>query len=270
MFRKFENSSFFLSFLVKRIFINFYQPIFIYFSFFKIAFVLFRSKSISSSISVSSGEKLSKKENRRHHEGLGGQKNSISSSPALLDTHRDSTISNTRTETIAVQETVKERMESENERMDSIEMFQDVLRKISSLGNRGRQMLRKLMDEIDAEGVEGDALRRLVNETMHDERLSSKAKRRQRRDLVLSSPLYRDLTREDEDDDASLEEVSLAFLILISFPLHILNISLKKLESRNLKRTTRKREIREMSEICRSFFFRVCCARTGSRRTEAP
>lgn len=167
---------------------------------------------MSSNGSISSEEKSSeeeKVENRQHHGRLTFMKNSKSFLPSSLDAHRDLTTSNAQKETIAAQETVKEREELENEQVDSMKMFQDILRKISSLGSRGRQMLRKLMDEIDAQGVEGDTLRRLVNETMNDDRLSSKAKRRRRRDLVLSSPLYRDLTLEDKNGDAPLEEVSL-------------------------------------------------------------
>ncbi|XP_014478804.1 PREDICTED: uncharacterized protein LOC106746578 [Dinoponera quadriceps] len=165
------------------------------------------SKLMSSSASFFSEEKSSEEEEgrRRHDEAkLEIQKNSTSSSSSSLDVRRGSTISDVRTETVVSRETMQ--AETENKRLDSAEMFQDVLRKISSLGSRGRQMLRKLMDEIDAQGVEGEALRRLVNETMNDERLTSEAKHRRRRDLVLSSPLYRDLTWEDEDGDAPLEE----------------------------------------------------------------
>lgn len=137
-----------------------------------------------------------KEEGSRHDEAkLETQKNSSS-----FDARRNSTVPNERKEIV-------DQIESENERVDSAEMFQDILRKIGSFGNRGRQMLRKLMDEIDAQSVEGSVLRRLVNETMNDKRLSSETKRRRRRDLVLSSPLYRELTWEDDDDDAPLEEV---------------------------------------------------------------
>lgn len=113
------------------------------------------------------------------------------------------------------QEIVKKQEESETGQMDSAEVFQDVLRKISSLGDRGKQMLRKLMDEIDARGTEGDALRRLVNETMNDKKLSSEAKKRRKRDLVLSSPLYKDLMQDDEEGDTEIEEVGIALFFFL-------------------------------------------------------
>lgn len=190
-------------------------------------FVLFRSKPVSSSASFSSEEKSSEEENGRHNDAkLETQKNSTFSFSSSLDVHRDSTVSNARMET-ATRGTVKQaQADLENKQIDSAEMFQDVLRKISSLGSRGRQMLRKLMDEIDAQGVESDALRRLVNETMNDEGLSGEAKRRRKRDLVLSSPLYRELAWEDENGDAPLEEVSLPLLRLIPLTLCISIISL--------------------------------------------
>ncbi|XP_020281490.1 uncharacterized protein LOC109853612 [Pseudomyrmex gracilis] len=116
--------------------------------------------------------------------------------------------SDVQIETSTQSEIVKEQEESKTDRANSAEVqFQDVLRKINSLGNRGRQMLRKLMDEIDAiNDAEGFALKRLVNETMNDKTLSERDKRRRRRDLVLSSPIHRELTEDDEDADAAIEE----------------------------------------------------------------
>lgn len=124
------------------------------------------------------------------------------------------TISNTQVKTETTEEIVKKQEEATPKQTNSAEVFQDVLRKINSLGNRGRQMLRKLMDEIDARSnSEGAALKRLVNETMNDKKLSNEAKRRRRRDLVLSSPMHQILTEEDEDGDVALEEV----LVLLFF-----------------------------------------------------
>lgn len=122
------------------------------------------------------------------------------------------TISNTQVKTETAEEIVKKQEESTTKQTNSAEVFQDVLRKINSLGNRGRQMLRKLMDEIDARSnSEGAALKRLVNETMNDKKLSNEAKRRRKRDLVLSSPMHQILTEEDEDGDVALEEVLVLF-----------------------------------------------------------
>lgn len=73
-------------------------------------------------------------------------------------------------------------------------------------------MLHRLMKEIDARNnTEGAALKRLVSETMNDKTLSSEAKRRRKRDIVLSSPLHRELTEDGDDGDAPLEEVLLLF-----------------------------------------------------------
>nr|XP_012137415.1 PREDICTED: uncharacterized protein LOC105662068 isoform X1 [Megachile rotundata] len=96
--------------------------------------------------------------------------------------------------------------ESRNSEPTSAEVFQDVLNKINSLGFRGKKILKRLMDEIEEKGPEGEALRRVVNETMNDQRLSDAEKARRRRDLILSSTLNRELTEDDEDDDAAIEE----------------------------------------------------------------
>ena len=101
----------------------------------------------------------------------------------------------------------KETKEIESKEPTSGEVFRDVLEKINSLGYRGKKILKKLMDEIEKKGPEGEALRQAVNKTMYDHTLSNAEKRRRRRDLVLSSPLHKELTEEDEDDDAALEEV---------------------------------------------------------------
>lgn len=115
--------------------------------------------------------------------------------------------SDVRIETSTQPEVAKEQEEPKADQANSAEVFQDVLRKINSLGGRGKQMLRKLMDEIDAiNEAEGVALKRLVNETMNDKTLSERDKRRRRRDLVLSSPLHRELTEDDEDADAAIVE----------------------------------------------------------------
>lgn len=133
----------------------------------------------------------------------------------------NSTISGKQMESNTAQEIMKEQEESKAKRTNFEEAFQDILRKIKSLGDRGRQMLHKLMDTIDAQaGAKGTALKQLVNDTMNDKKLSSEAKRRRRRDLVLSSPLYQELTEEDNDGDAALEEVEILFrlrLFLIIF-----------------------------------------------------
>lgn len=117
-------------------------------------------------------------------------------------------------ESSTAREIVKEQEESKTKQTNFEEVFQDILQKINSLGDRGKQMLHKLMDVIDAQaGAKGVALKQLVNDTMNNKKLSSETKRRRRRDLVLSSPLYQELTEEDEDGDMALEEVEVLFLM---------------------------------------------------------
>ncbi|XP_072767054.1 uncharacterized protein [Anoplolepis gracilipes] len=128
-------------------------------------------------------------------------------STSFFDPRPSPTISSAQMKTGTVEEIAKKQEESKSQQTHSAEVFQDVLRKINSLGDRGKEMLRKLMDEIDARSnSEGTALRQLVNETMNDKTLSDEAKRRKRRDLVLSSPLHQQLTEDDEDGDEALEK----------------------------------------------------------------
>ncbi|KAL0118619.1 hypothetical protein PUN28_009354 [Cardiocondyla obscurior] len=118
-----------------------------------------------------------------------------------------STVSSMQMEPSTARKIVKEPEKSAINQTNFEEVFQDVLKKINSLGNRGKQMLHKLMDTIDAQaGVKGAALKQLVNDTMNNKKLSSEAKQRRKRDLILSSPLYQELTEEDEDGDAAVEE----------------------------------------------------------------
>jgi len=127
-------------------------------------------------------------------------------------------------ESSTIREIVKEQEESKTKQINSEEVFQDVLLKINSLGDRGKEMLHKLMDMIDTQtDTKGAALKQLVNDTMNDKKLSIEAKRRRRRDLVLSSPLYQELTEEDEDGDAALEKVKILFYLYISCVFSVIN-----------------------------------------------
>jgi len=156
---------------------------------------------------------ISFQEEKYKHEESEIQQNSTFS-PNLPN----STVSSKQIESSTAREIGTEEEKSKTKQANFEETFQDVLRKINSLGNRGKQMLHKLMDTIDAQaGTKGAALKQLVNDTMNDKKLSSEAKRRKRRDLVLSSPLYQELTEEDEDGDAPLEEVVFpAYVFLMS------------------------------------------------------
>ncbi|XP_076289954.1 uncharacterized protein LOC143213724 [Lasioglossum baleicum] len=88
----------------------------------------------------------------------------------------------------------------------SAEVVKDVLDKINSMGYRGKKILRKLMDEMEKNGGETEVLRKVVDETIKNQKLSEAEKRRRRRDLILSSSLRKELTEEDEDSDAAVEE----------------------------------------------------------------
>ncbi|XP_076762492.1 uncharacterized protein LOC143430275 [Xylocopa sonorina] len=109
--------------------------------------------------------------------------------------------SNEESTTVKPEEKAKTVVES-----SSAEVFRDVLGKINSLGYRGKKILKKLMDEIEKKGPDGESLRQVVNETMNDRTLTDAEKRRRRRDLILSSPLHKELTEESEDDDVAIEE----------------------------------------------------------------
>lgn len=158
---------------------------------------------------------ISLQEEKYKHEESKIQRNSTFSS----NLHPSSTtVSSKQIESSTVRKIGTEEEESKTKQASFEETFQDVLRKINSLGNRGKQMLHKLMDTIDAQaGAKGAALKQLVNDTMNDKKLSSEAKRRKRRDLVLSSPLYQELTEEDEDGDAPLEEVVFSAYVFLIF-----------------------------------------------------
>ncbi|XP_011703824.1 PREDICTED: uncharacterized protein LOC105459459 isoform X2 [Wasmannia auropunctata] len=160
------------------------------------------SENSTKSTPVSSKPVSLQEEQYNHNESETKQNSTFS--PNL---HPSSTISSKQMESSTTQNIVKEQTESKIKQTNSEEVFQDILRKINSLGDRGKQMLHKLMDTIDTQaGAKGAALKRLVNDTMNDKRLSREDKRRRRRDLVLSSPLYRELTEADEDGDAAVEE----------------------------------------------------------------
>lgn len=146
---------------------------------------------------------LSLPEEQHNHKESKIQQN-FTLSPSL---HSNITMSSGQMETSTAREIAKEQEKLKIEQTNSEEVFQEVLRKINSLGDRGKHMLRKLMETIDAQaGTKGATLKQLVNDTMNDKTLSSEAKRKRKRDLILSSPLYKELTEADEDGDAALEE----------------------------------------------------------------
>lgn len=126
----------------------------------------------------------------------------------LIEKHRKLQRGNLlQSQTSKEKTTVNPEEKIEKAEASSAEVLRDVLEKVNSLGYRGKKILKKLIVEIEKKGAEGEALWQAVNKTMNDQTLSDAEKRRRRRDLILSSPLHTELTEEDEDDDAAIEEV---------------------------------------------------------------
>lgn len=85
----------------------------------------------------------------------------------------------------------------------SMEVFQDALQKISALGSRGKKVLNKLVQEIDHQDPKTEEM---VKKVIHE--VTDREERRRKRDLYLSSPMGAQLSEDDEDDDAAIEEVN--------------------------------------------------------------
>ncbi|OXU28371.1 hypothetical protein TSAR_006422 [Trichomalopsis sarcophagae] len=83
----------------------------------------------------------------------------------------------------------------------SMEVFEDALHKISALGTRGKKVLNKLIQEINHRDPETEQMvKKVINE------VTEKEERRRKRDLLLSSPMGAQLSEDDEDGDAAIEE----------------------------------------------------------------
>lgn len=99
----------------------------------------------------------------------------------------------------------------------SNEVFEDVLRRLQRLGNRGRIVLRRLnkqmgdilpTDDDESSQKSLNVLRNIVRD-MLDEQEHAKLPDRKRRGVTLSPPsLQDDLNMHAEDEDAAIEEVS--------------------------------------------------------------
>lgn len=135
-----------------------------------------------------------------------------------LNIHKPIHSSNAETETSTARIIVEKQAVSETKQESSAEVFQDILRKINSMGHRGKQVLQRLIEEIDARGATGDVLKQMVNESMNNQTLSMEIKQRKKRNLFLSSLLSAELMKEDEDGDAPLEEVG----VVLSFASYII------------------------------------------------
>lgn len=83
-----------------------------------------------------------------------------------------------------------------------MEVFEDALQKINALGTRGKKVLNKLIQEIDHRDLQTEQMvKKVINE------VTEKEERRRKRDLLLSSPMGAQLSEDDEDGDAAIEEV---------------------------------------------------------------
>ncbi|XP_012256817.2 uncharacterized protein LOC105686493 isoform X2 [Athalia rosae] len=92
---------------------------------------------------------------------------------------------------------------------DSDEIFEEVLGKLHSLGSRGKNVLQKLMDEIEGEeDAESVAMRRIVDAAINGDGkpMSDEERARRKREIILSSPLNAELNEDDSEGDAAIEE----------------------------------------------------------------
>ncbi|KAJ9583465.1 hypothetical protein L9F63_022190 [Diploptera punctata] len=94
----------------------------------------------------------------------------------------------------------------------SSEVFEDVLRRLQKLGDRGRSVLGRLNDQmkdLDSgrnETRDLNTLRNIIREMLHDDG-SNSTSNRTKRGITLSSPSLKDsLNEHDEEKDAALEE----------------------------------------------------------------
>ncbi|KAL7298526.1 hypothetical protein TKK_0008304 [Trichogramma kaykai] len=84
----------------------------------------------------------------------------------------------------------------------SEELYEDTLKKIQALGERGKKVLDRLVHEINREDPRSEeAVRRTV-----DAVATKEEQRRRKREIILSSPLATELTEDDQDGDAAIEE----------------------------------------------------------------
>lgn len=106
----------------------------------------------------------------------------------------------TKNETQRIESKSKNFESSENE-PSSAEVFGEVMKKIVSQGEKGRKLFQQLLSEIDDEKLKQRLTVKLTSASKIEEE-----KKRRKRDFILSSPLHDELSRNDEDEDAAIEE----------------------------------------------------------------
>lgn len=123
------------------------------------------------------------------------------------------TTTTTKTTTTTTKSTIVQDTSNQTYEGNSDEVFEEVLAKLQTLGIRGKNVLRKLIDEIgDDENPERNYLRKIVDDAVNNDRgngMSSEERARRRRDIILSSPLNAEFNDDDSDGNAAIEEVRL-------------------------------------------------------------
>ncbi|XP_043475237.1 uncharacterized protein LOC122506891 isoform X2 [Leptopilina heterotoma] len=113
---------------------------------------------------------------------------------------REKEVKNDETPRINVENKSKNLESSEND-PSSAEVFGEVMKKIVSQGERGKKLFQQLLSEIDDEKLKQRLMIKLTSAAKIEEE-----KKRRKRDFILSSPLQDELSRDDEDEDAAIEE----------------------------------------------------------------
>ena len=92
--------------------------------------------------------------------------------------------------------------ESSSTRPSSSEVYQDALKKLNALGERGKKVLDRLVKEINDRSPENEEVaKKIINE------VAVKEEKRRKRDLILSSPMSEQLSNDDDEADGAVEEV---------------------------------------------------------------
>lgn len=83
----------------------------------------------------------------------------------------------------------------------SSEVYEDVLRKINGLGNRGRKVIEKLIDHLNNTEITSTNLTDVLNNVVMNSTLTDIEKTRIKRQLILSTPLASILSNDQDDDE---------------------------------------------------------------------
>lgn len=101
-----------------------------------------------------------------------------------------------------IAEIEKKIVEIDDKDPTSAEIFGEVMRKIISQGEKGKKLFQQLVDEVDDQELKKRLMMKMENITKGEEENF-----RRRRELILSSPLRDELNKDDEEEDAAIEEV---------------------------------------------------------------